>query len=130
MDIFEKFFHIWNLWGPMHLSINVWCWSGKNSKSWYSLIHMLCNMGSWCRWCCSNENNFTWSRCPKSGLIAIIITPIATIYYGLVLLQTQITTHNAILRVREILAIQESINNNFTSSCYISFRKIHIVKTV
>ena len=42
-----------------------------------------------------------------------------------VLLQTQITTHNAILRVREILAIQESINNNFTSSCYISFRKIH-----
>ena len=38
MDIFEKFFHIWNLWGPMHLSINVWSWSGKNSKSWYSLM--------------------------------------------------------------------------------------------
>ena len=39
MDIFEKFFHIWNLWGSMHLSINVWSWSGKNSKSWYSLVN-------------------------------------------------------------------------------------------
>ena len=38
MDIFEKFFHIWNLWGPMHLSINVWSWSGKKSESWYSLV--------------------------------------------------------------------------------------------
>ena len=33
------FFHIWNLWGPMHLSINVWSWYGKNSESWYSLVH-------------------------------------------------------------------------------------------
>ena len=41
MDIFEKFFHIWNLWGPMHLSINVWSWSGKKSESWYSLIDTL-----------------------------------------------------------------------------------------
>ena len=40
MDIFEKFFHIWNLWGPMHLSINVWSWSGKKSESWYSLMLM------------------------------------------------------------------------------------------
>ena len=38
MDIFEKFFHIWNLWGPMHLSIIFWSWSGKNSESWYSLM--------------------------------------------------------------------------------------------
>ena len=38
MDIFEKFFQIWNLWGPMHLSINVWSWSGKKSESWYSLM--------------------------------------------------------------------------------------------
>ena len=41
MDIFEKFSHIWNLWGPIHLSINVWSWSGKNSVSWYSLMCML-----------------------------------------------------------------------------------------
>ena len=41
MDIFEKFFHIWNLWGPMHLSINVWSWSGKKSESWYFLMQSL-----------------------------------------------------------------------------------------
>ena len=42
MDIFEKFFHIWNLWCPMHLSINVWSWSGKKSISWYSLLPRPC----------------------------------------------------------------------------------------
>ena len=40
MYIFEKFFqmHIWNHCGPMHLSINVWIWSGKNSEYWYPLM--------------------------------------------------------------------------------------------
>ena len=37
-DNFWKFFHIWNIWGPMHLSIIFWCWSWKNSESWYSLV--------------------------------------------------------------------------------------------
>ena len=47
MDIFEKFFHIWNLWGPMHLSINVWSWSGKKSKSWYSLVFNIVTIVLW-----------------------------------------------------------------------------------
>ena len=40
MDIFEKFFHIWNICDPMHLPINVWSCFGKNSESWYSLLYI------------------------------------------------------------------------------------------
>ena len=38
MDHFKKFFHIWDLGGPMHLLYCVWSWSGKNSQYRITLI--------------------------------------------------------------------------------------------
>ena len=41
MDHFKKFFHIWDLGGPMHLLYYVWSWSGKNSQYCITLVRIL-----------------------------------------------------------------------------------------
>ena len=66
MDHFKKFFHIWDLGGPMHLLYCVWSWSGKNSHYRITLIHTVPERVVWkpnCRsweWTCAR-----WcGRCP------------------------------------------------------------------
>ena len=62
MDHFKKFFHIWDLGGPMHLLYCVWSWSGKNSQYritllWNPFLFDLCWSKVW------NSQNYYFILC-------------------------------------------------------------------